>query len=203
MAGLMNLRVKALRPSRRRAGFAFTPEFVDLTRDDFEEDYLAALTQFRSILSDPQLLVLMVEEDGSEKSLTEDELQELRAVVEQKWAEANLQPASGVEGEAGTDASAPADLSISGDGSADSDTSQSLPGTGTSSAGEPGQPREETDASNGAAASDADGGKQPADTSLPPVAEPNAASEKGPSAVPAAEKSAGKAKPKGATQTRA
>lgn len=213
------LLLTASRQPYQRAGFPIGAAGAP-TRIEHGDDRLDHVG-FEKLLRDPVVaMALEVEVDGATRvvKISQDDrkaalegegggleakLQEVLAQLEAERIEKELQPASGVEGETGADASAPVDLSISGGAPAVTGASQSLPGTGTSSAGEPGQPREETDASNGAAASDADGGKQPEETSQPPVAEPDAASEKAPGAAPVSGKPATSPKPKRATQTRA
>lgn len=213
------LLLTASRQPYQRAGFPIGAAGAP-TRIEHGDDRLDHIG-FEKLLRDPVVAMAMeIEVDGATRVVKiseadrraaldgeggglEAKLQEVLAQLEAERIEKELQPASGVEGETGADASAPVDLSISGGAPVVTGASQSLPGTGTSSADEPGQPREQADASNGAAASDADEGKQPAETALPPVAEPDAASEKAPSVAPTAEKPAKSTKPTRATQTRA
>lgn len=60
MAGL--IRVVALAPTRRRAGFAFTPEGLVLGPENFERG-LVALFALAALLSDPVLTVTVADDD--------------------------------------------------------------------------------------------------------------------------------------------
>ncbi len=78
------LRVRALQPSFRRAGMAFTKEPSDLTRESFAPG-LAGLMQFAALLADPILSVVAVTEvDGAEveQPITDEMRDELTAVLE-------------------------------------------------------------------------------------------------------------------------
>lgn len=72
------IRVKALQPSRRRAGFAFTSTPRDLQREELGEG-IEALKRFAMILGDPALSVSFVHADGRVEVLTEDEKDALLA----------------------------------------------------------------------------------------------------------------------------
>lgn len=217
MAGLMCIRVKALQPSRRRAGFAFTAQPVELTRKDFGGDGIEAVEKLLALVDDQQLHVVLIQIDGSEQQLTAEEIEALRDYAAAAKT-AGSRPAEDPE-----TASLIEELLRGGDeeaGSlhaADDDTSalatQVLSDTGMS----------EPDGAAQAAGEDASGPGAEAAVSLPvesitntaPEASPPAGAEtaapaadagvaeKGPSAAPAAGKPARKAKPADATEDKA
>ena len=220
MAGLI-LRVRALVSSRRRAGFGFTAEAVDLRREEFAEDDLAAYQQVLAIATDPELVCFYVGPEGEESRPTSDDIEKLREHIATLQAsdgnaavaggmtefveqlldgKTELQPASGAEGETGGAAASSGDASASSGEPNASGSLESSPGTETSSADASGQTREEADASTADRKVDANVGNQPEDTPQPPAAELD--TENGPSAAPAA-KPAGRAKPKSATEAKA
>lgn len=215
------LRVRALVSTRRRAGFGFTAEARDLRREEFAEDDVAGYQQVLAIATDPELVSFYVSPDGDEVRVTDAEIEKLREhiatlqasipgvttaegmtdFVEQLLGnEIELQPASGADAETGGAAALSGDASASSGEPNASDSPDVSPGTETSSAEGSGQTREEARASEADRKTDANVGNQPEDTPQPPVADQS--DEKGAVAAPAA-KPAGKAKPKGATETKA
>ncbi|MFC0686404.1 hypothetical protein [Novosphingobium clariflavum] len=217
------LRVKTARPSRRRAGFAFGREAVELTRKDLGDDDLAIAEKLLAIVEDQVLVCVIVDEEGGETTIDVEEVEMVREVVaimkanstlsadtvkegleqvtdQALGASTELQPASGAEGETGGAAASSGDAPASSGEPNASGALKSSPGTETSSADASGQTREEADASTADRKVDADVGNQPEDTPQPPAAELN--TENGSSAAPAA-KPAGKAKPKSATEAKA
>lgn len=215
------LRVRALVSSRRRAGFGFTAEARDLRREEFAEDDIAAYQQVLAIATDPELVCFYVSPDGDEVRATDAEIEKLREhiatlqasavgapnaegmtdFVEQLLGtETALQPASGVDAETRGAAALSGDASASSGEPNASGSSDNSPGTETSSAEGSGQTREEALASDTDRKTDASVGNQPEDTPQPSAADQS--DEKGPVAATAA-KPAGKAKPKGATETKA
>ena len=137
---------------------------------------------------------------ASAATTASDEITLLTAQLLDGGDEMKLQPPSGASGNAEGDASASGAPGASG-GAPDRlpDASINPPGNDPSSAEGSEQSRETADASAPDRKVDADEGKQPEETSLPPVAEPDN-QDKGPSAEPAATKPAGQAKPRKASQ---
>ncbi len=86
MAGVMPaaiggvMRVKALQPSRRRAGFGFTSSPRDLQRGELGEG-IEALKRFAMIIRDPELMVSFVHDDGKVDVLTKELKDELLAYI--------------------------------------------------------------------------------------------------------------------------
>lgn len=74
---------------RRRAGFAFGPEAVTLTRDELPQTG-AGIDAFLAILSDPKLSCRLVNADGAEVLVTDEVIAALKAerdaIVEQLGA---------------------------------------------------------------------------------------------------------------------
>lgn len=85
------LRVTALQPARRRAGFAFGREPVVLAREDLGTG-LAAVMRLAELLGDPLLqVVLLVDEEARE--IGDDERAALTALLEaEAEAEAEIEP---------------------------------------------------------------------------------------------------------------
>jgi len=130
------LRVRSLRPRRRRAGLDFTREPRDLTADELGGENVAGFTSLLALLDDPQLSCSFVLEDGAEQVITAEKVAQLReALASWQAAEAEadaqrsmlanpataelarklladgpeLQPASGAVGEAGGATASPAE----------------------------------------------------------------------------------------------
>ncbi|MGE4302450.1 MAG: hypothetical protein AB7E24_00280 [Novosphingobium sp.] len=214
----IGLRVRSLPRQRRRAGFDFTREPRLLAREAFPEDSVALAEKLLALFDDPLLECAFVDPDGTMHGKSEEALAELRAFVAAEKAagdastanpdtaalieqllgsdgETELQPPSGASGNAEGDASASGAPGASGDAPNENGASLTSPGTEPSSAEGSAQSRETADASVADRKADADEGKQPEGTSLPPVAEPDSKNTGGPSAAPAAGKPARKAKP--------
>lgn len=83
------LRVTAFQNSRRRAGFAFTREPVDLLPDDLGEGF-AGMVRLVQLLEDPQLKLEVVEDDEV-RALTDEEREAIFAMA--KACEAEVDPA--------------------------------------------------------------------------------------------------------------
>lgn len=81
------LRVTALQPARRRAGFAFTREPVVLAREDLGTG-LAAVMRLAELLGDPLLRVELLE-DGEAREIGAEERAELAVLAE---AAAEVEP---------------------------------------------------------------------------------------------------------------
>lgn len=132
----MRLLIVSQRPQRRRAGFAFTREPVELTREDLGEG-LAALVRFSLLLGDPCLMVTMVSPDGTEQLIGDEERQQITALLEAEQArpdpsappttdaaaslDGNLTP-DGAPQAAGTDAGGPDGAEASAPSGAETDT---------------------------------------------------------------------------------
>lgn len=217
---LAKLRVVSLRPQRRRAGFAFTREPVELSKEDLGGTEIEAIEAMLAIAEDPQLRAVFVQVDGTEQTLTAEEIDALRGFVEAvKVAQASsassadaaalaaellggkteLQPASGASGYAEGDASTSGASAASSGEANVSATPVNSPGDASSSAEDAGQSRQAADEPAADRKAGEDEGNQPEETPVPPVAE----TEIGPSAAPAAGKPARKAKPKPATEATA
>lgn len=84
-----SVRVRALAPARRRAGFAFTREPTDLAPDSLGNG-LAAIIALAAILSDPLLSVTVVENveggEPAERPVTAEERDALTAFLEAESA---------------------------------------------------------------------------------------------------------------------
>jgi hypothetical protein len=211
MAGLTRLRVKALQPSRRRAGFAFSREPRDLTADELGGENVTGFTRLLALLDDPQLSCSFVLEDGDEQVITADKVAQLRAALA-SWqaaeAEADaqrsmlanpataelarklladdteLQPASGAVGEAGGAAASPAEPAATSEAPGRDGASENSPGNTSSSAEGVEQSRQAADVSAPDQKAGADEGNQPEGTPAPPVAEPNDEPTAEPAAAP-------------------
>jgi hypothetical protein len=212
------LRLSSSRQPYRRGGLAIGPKHAPtiVTHNDIGPDGLlkvlgdAAITVSTSDDGETWRVVGPEERkaalDALAAHLTLDgEYEETAELVGQLLGgdETELQPASGVSGEAGGDASSPVDPAASSGASDDKGAPENSPGTEPASAAGAEHSREEADASAADRKADADEGNQPEETSRPPVAEPVSDPNNGPSAAPAAAKPARKAQPKQATQDKA
>lgn len=85
------LRVTALQPARRRAGFAFGREPVVLAREDLGTG-LAAVMRMAELLGDPLLRVELLE-DGEAREIGAEERAELTTLLEaEAEVEAEVEP---------------------------------------------------------------------------------------------------------------
>lgn len=74
------VRVKALQPRRRRAGLEFSASPRDLGPSDFGQG-LGAMIALAAVLADPLLACWLVR-DGEEHPITDEDVQELAAMIE-------------------------------------------------------------------------------------------------------------------------
>lgn len=168
------LRVKALLPKRRRAGFAFSRQPADLTRDDLPTDTVEGLEKLLALASDPQLKCVFVDEDGNEEPFTAEKVEQLKAAIEELKAHSS----SGGDPTVTDDAAASDALSPA---------SGELSGVATSQAAS-----SDTSAPDGPTAS-ADGTSDAADGTASET--PSETKEDGPSAASPRKSTRGKAKP--------
>lgn len=117
---LPQLRVKALQPTRRRAGLEFTSVPSELTLGMLGTG-LAAVMALAMILGDPQLLVTVIDGD-QERPVSDEERDQLTAFLEAESARVDPE-------EPPTPDAAATGLAASGDTASDQAPAEPAPGT--------------------------------------------------------------------------